>query len=280
MAKSYRPHKERLVSHKMRYQVLMRDRFRCRSCGRSPATDLNVELNVDHIIPFSKGGETTFENLQTLCKECNIGKGALVSTADFPLNYNHNLLNLSNNSNKTHKLQRHLNHEIPAPPGKDENMEIKFNEENLKKLEETRSHYPTARAALMPTLWLAQEQFGWLSHDVMRYVGEVLDIPFEHVLGVAEFYTMYNKKPVGKYHLQVCTNVSCMLCGGYDVLDYIANKLDIKVGDTTPDGKITLSEAECLGSCGTAPMMQVNNYYEEDLSKDKIDALLDKYTKS
>jgi NADH-quinone oxidoreductase E subunit len=321
MAKSYRQNRERHVPHKLRYQVLMRDRFRCRACGRSPATDLLVELEIDHITPFSKGGATTLENLQTLCKECNIGKGSLGcdddyftlqachsvpdtesfikkhkipashrvarrapgmtlsknsiihhnqldTTADFPLKYNHNLLNLLN-------IQGFNSH---FTPGK--NMEIKFNEENLKKLEEAKSHYPTTRAALMPTLWLAQEQFGWLSHDVMRYVGEVLDIPFEHVLGVAEFYTMYNKKPVGKYHLQVCTNVSCMLCGGYDVLDYIANKLDIKVGDTTPDGKITLSEAECLGSCGTAPMMQVNNYYEEDLSKDKIDQLLEKYSKS
>jgi len=149
-------------------------------------------------------------------------------------------------------------------------MEIKFTDQSLKKLEEARTHYPTADAALMPALWIAQEQFGWISTDVMKYVGELLGIPFEHVLGVAEFYTMYNKKPVGKYHLQVCTNVSCMLCGGYDVVDYISNKLDIKPGETTNDGKFTLIEAECLGSCGTAPMMQVNNYYEENLTKDKI----------
>jgi len=159
-------------------------------------------------------------------------------------------------------------------------MEIKFTDQSLKKLEEARTHYPTADAALMPALWIAQEQFGWISTDVMKYVGELLGIPFEHVLGVAEFYTMYNKKPVGKYHLQVCTNVSCMLCGGYDVVDYISNKLDIKPGETTNDGKFTLIEAECLGSCGTAPMMQVNNYYEENLTKDKIDSLLEKLSNS
>ena len=159
-------------------------------------------------------------------------------------------------------------------------MEIKFTEENLKKLEEAKSHYPTADAAVMPALWLAQEQFGWLSADVMKYVGSLLNIPFEHVLGVAEFYTMYNKKPVGKYHLQVCTNVSCMLCGGYDVVDYISDKLNIGIGETTPDGKFTLIEAECLGSCGTAPMMQVNNYYEENLTKDKIDSLIEKLSRS
>jgi len=159
-------------------------------------------------------------------------------------------------------------------------MEIKFTDQSLKKLEEARTHYPTADAALMPALWIAQEQFGWISTDVMKYVGELLGIPFEHVLGVAEFYTMYNKKPVGKYHLQVCTNVSCMLCGGYDVVDYISNKLNIKPGETTNDGKFTLIEAECLGSCGTAPMMQVNNYYEENLTKDKIDSLLEKLSNS
>jgi len=159
-------------------------------------------------------------------------------------------------------------------------MEIKFTEENLKRLEEVKSHYPTKDAALMGALWIAQEQFGWLSKDVMQYVGDVLGIPYEHVLGVAEFYTMYNKQPVGKYHLQVCTNVSCMLCGGYDVVDYISDKLNIGLGETTPDGQFTLIEAECLGSCGTAPMMQINNYYEENLTKDKIDGIIEKLSKS
>jgi NADH-quinone oxidoreductase E subunit len=158
-------------------------------------------------------------------------------------------------------------------------MEIKFTEENQKRLDEIRTHYPTKQAAVMPALWIAQEQFGWLSTDVMQYVGDVLHIPYETVLGVAEFYTMYNKKPVGKYHLQVCTNVSCMLCGGYDVFDYISQKLGIKNGETTADGIFTLSEAECLGSCGTAPMMQVNNYYEENLNKENIDHLLKKLSK-
>ena len=153
-------------------------------------------------------------------------------------------------------------------------MEIKFTEENLKKLEEYKSRYPNTQSVVMPALWLAQYQFGWLSNDVMKYVGSLLDMPFEKVLGVAEFYTMYYKKPVGKHHLQVCTNVSCMLCGGYDVVDYLSEKLNIKVGETTSDNLFTLSEAECLGSCGTAPMMQVNDFYEEDLSKEKIDKII------
>ena len=159
-------------------------------------------------------------------------------------------------------------------------MEIKFTEENQKKLDEIRTHYPTSQAAVMPALWIAQEQFGWLSNDVMKYVGDILQIPYETVLGVAEFYTMYNKKPVGKYHLQVCTNVSCMLCGGYDVFDYLSQKRGIKNGETTGDGLFTISEAECLGSCGTAPMMQVNNYYEENLTKENIDHLINKLSRS
>ncbi len=153
-------------------------------------------------------------------------------------------------------------------------MEIKFTEENIRKLDEIKSRYPDTNAVLMPVLWIAQEQFGWISKEVMEYIGNLLNIPVEHILGVVRFYTMYNKNPVGKYHLQVCTNVSCMLRGGYDVLDYISKKLNIKPGETSENEKFTLTEAECLGSCGTAPMMQVNNYFEENLTKEKIDKLI------
>lgn len=158
-------------------------------------------------------------------------------------------------------------------------MEIKFTEKNLKKLEEIKKHYPKSAAALMPALWIAQEQFGWLSLDVMKYVGELLDVPYEQVYGVVKFYTMYNEKPVGKHHLQVCTNISCMLRGSYNVLDYISSKLGISPGETTQDKQFTLSEAECLGSCGTAPMMQVNNFYEENLTKEKVDKIIEKLSK-
>lgn len=159
-------------------------------------------------------------------------------------------------------------------------MEIKFTEENVKKLGEIRSRYPDSHSALLPALWMAQEQFGWISLEVMEYVGGLLNIPLEHVLGVVKFYTMFNSKPVGKYHLQVCTNVSCMLRGAYDVLEYISEKLKIQPGETSPDGKFTISEVECLGSCGTAPMMQVNNYYEEELTNERIDSLLTDLSKS
>jgi NADH-quinone oxidoreductase E subunit len=159
-------------------------------------------------------------------------------------------------------------------------MEIKFTEENLRKIDEIKSHYPTADSALLPVLWLAQEQFGWISLEVMQYIGDLLNIPYERVYGVVSFYTMFNKKPVGKYHLQVCTNVSCMLRGAYEILEHICKKLNILVGETTPDKKFTVTEAECLGSCGTAPMLQLNNYFKENLTKDNIDKLLEELHKS
>jgi len=154
-------------------------------------------------------------------------------------------------------------------------MEIKFTEENLKKLEEAKSHYPTQDAALMAALWIAQEQFGWLSVDVMKYVGSLLNIPYEHVLGVAEFYTMYNKKPVGKYHLQVCTNVSCMLRGGYKIWDAIREKYGLENHGLTEDGRFSLEEVECMGSCGTAPMIAVNDEFHENLTEEKALQLLE-----
>jgi len=153
-------------------------------------------------------------------------------------------------------------------------MDIKFSDENLKILEEHIKRYPAKQAVLLKALWLAQEQFGWISQEVMVYVGDYLGIAYEHVYGVTHFYTMFEKKPAGKHHVQVCTNVSCMLRGGYDVLDYISKKLNINPGETTRDNKFTLSQVECLGSCGTAPMMQINNDYHEDLTMEKIDNIL------
>lgn len=159
-------------------------------------------------------------------------------------------------------------------------MEIKFTEANLKKLEDIKSRYPNTHSALLPVLWMAQDQFGWISVEVMEYIGKLLKIPLEHILGVVKFYTMYNSKPAGKYQIQVCTNVSCMLRGAYDVMNYITNKLNIKPGETTNDGLFTVTEVECLGSCHTAPMMQVNNYFEENLTNEKIDKLIENMSKT
>src|SRR3990167_9628104 len=133
------------------------------------------------------------------------------------------------------------------------------------------------RAAILPVLWLAQEQFGWISPEVMEYVGNLLDLPPVKVYEVVTFYTMFNQKPVGKYHFQVCRTLSCELCGKEEIVEHLKKRLGIKVGETTPDGRFTLSEVECLGSCGTAPMMQVSNQdYHENLTIEKIDQILEK----
>ncbi len=156
-------------------------------------------------------------------------------------------------------------------------MTIEFNSENKKKFEEILTRYPTKRAAILPTLWLAQNQFEYMSPEVMEYVAVLLDLPPVKVYEVVTFYTMFNQKPVGKYHFQVCRTLSCELCGKQEIVDHLKKKLGIKVGETTPDGRFTLSEVECLGSCGTAPMMQVSNEeFHENLTVEKIDQILEK----
>ncbi len=152
-----------------------------------------------------------------------------------------------------------------------------FSETNLKKLEELKKRYPTKKALTLPVLWMAQEQFGWISPDVMKYVAGLLDVPVSHIYGVVSFYTMFNPKPVGKFHLQVCTNVSCQLRGGEKLLHHVCQKLGVKKGETTDDKLVTVTEVECLGSCGTAPMMQVNDEYYENLSLDKVDQLVGQF---
>lgn len=150
-----------------------------------------------------------------------------------------------------------------------------FDENELKKVQQYISKYPKPMAAIMPLLWMIQDKYGWISLDAMRYVGNLLNLPADHVLGVATFYTMYFKKPMGKNHLQICTNVSCMLRGGYDIFNHVSKKLGIKNKEITADGLFSIEEVECLGSCATAPMLQINNKeYYENLTLEKVDKLL------
>jgi NADH-quinone oxidoreductase E subunit len=158
-------------------------------------------------------------------------------------------------------------------------MEVKLSDQKLKQLNEILARYPERQAALMPALWLIQEEYGWISVESVQYISALLNIPAEVIYGVLNFYTMYNKKPVGKYHLQVCTNVSCMLRGGYDILKQVEDKLSLKKGETSADMKFTITEVECLGSCGTAPMMQVNDDYAENLTFEKVNEIIDKLSK-
>lgn len=128
----------------------------------------------------------------------------------------------------------------------------------------------------MPTLWLAQEEFGYLSLEVMEYVAGLLELSPAFVASVASFYTMYYKKPIGRHHIQVCRNLSCELLGANRITDCLRKRLGIEVGETTTDGKFSLSEVECLASCGTAPMMQVNDDYVENLTPESTLEIIDR----
>jgi NADH-quinone oxidoreductase E subunit len=150
-----------------------------------------------------------------------------------------------------------------------------FNEENKKRVEELRKRYPTSQALILPVLWMVQEQEGYISEESMKFVAAYLQIPFGHILGVVTFYTMFHKKQMGKNHIEVCTNISCMLRGSGKILEHIEKRLGIAVGETSSDKKWTLSEAECLGACGNAPMLAIGDEYYENLTIEKIDKLLE-----
>ncbi|RYF91554.1 MAG: NAD(P)H-dependent oxidoreductase subunit E [Chitinophagaceae bacterium] len=155
---------------------------------------------------------------------------------------------------------------------------IAFNEQQLAKVNEIIARYPQGKqkSALLPVLHLAQNHFGgWLDVPVMDYVAGLLNIEPIEVYEVASFYTMYNLKPVGKHLFEVCQTGPCMLNGSDDIIEYIRQKLNIKVGETTADGLFTLKTVECLGACGYAPMMQYGKTYREHLTKEKVDAIIE-----
>jgi NADH-quinone oxidoreductase E subunit len=148
-------------------------------------------------------------------------------------------------------------------------------QEELAKIEEIRSHYPTGLAAVMGVLHLYQDKYGHISLDSEHEIAALLGIPVESVHGVVTFYEMYQEHKHGEHVLWVCTNVSCLLCGSDMVLDTLKQRLGIGLGETTPDGLFTIHEAECLGSCGTAPVMSINKQYRENLTPEKINAVID-----
>ncbi len=159
-------------------------------------------------------------------------------------------------------------------------MNIEFSQEELQKIEEIKKKYPEQKAAIMPVLWMAQKKFGWISDEVMQYVANLLNLPLSHVKGVVSFYTMYFKKPMGKYHIQVCTNVSCMLLGGEEIFMHLSDKLGIKNLEVTKDGLFSLEEVECMGACGGAPMIAINEDYYENVDISKVDEIIDKLAKN
>lgn len=153
-------------------------------------------------------------------------------------------------------------------------MNIEFNAEELEQVKTHISHYPEKKAAVMRVLWMAQKKWEWLSQDVITYVADLLELPVSHVEGVASFYTMYYKKPMGKYHIQVCTNVSCMLKGGAEIYKHVSDNLGIKHNEKTPDSLFSLEEVECMGACGGAPMIAINEDYFENVNINKVDNLI------
>lgn len=158
-----------------------------------------------------------------------------------------------------------------------DNTSFVFNAENLKKANTTIAKYPDGRqaSATMPLLDLAQRQNGgWLPRAAMDYVAEMLSLAPIRVYEVASFYTMYNLNPVGKYHIEVCTNVPCMLNGSDNIVSACKKNLGIGIGETTDDGLFTLSEAECLGACANAPMLQIGDHYYEDLDPNITEQIL------
>ncbi len=154
-------------------------------------------------------------------------------------------------------------------------MSVAFSEENLKEFNRLLTRYPDREAVILPSLHLVQQQFGNVSNEGIEYVAGLLGLSAARIEGVATFYTMYNRKAVGKYHVQICRNIACSLLGAEHLIDHVSGKLGVKPGQTTADGRFTLAKVECLGACGTAPVMMVNDDYYENLTAAKIDSILD-----
>ncbi|CAN6602999.1 hypothetical protein TRVA0_002S02014 [Trichomonascus vanleenenianus] len=163
-------------------------------------------------------------------------------------------------------------------PQNNPSIPFEFSAENQTRAKEIIAKYPPQykKGAVMPLLDLGQRQLGFCSISVMNYVAKLLEMPPMRVYEVATFYTMYNRNPMGKYHLQVCTTTPCQLCNSDSIMDAVQKKLGIHPGETTKDGLFTLSEVECLGACVNAPMIGVNDDYFEDLTAQSVTDLLTK----
>jgi NADH-quinone oxidoreductase subunit E len=157
-------------------------------------------------------------------------------------------------------------------------MAVEFSPETYNKFQEIVARYPKKEAAMLPVLYLAQQEFGHLGPEAIEYVAKLMGQAPARVHGVVSFYTMLNMKPIGRHHIQVCRTLSCALGGAEKITAFIKQKLSIELEQTTADGRFTLSEVECLASCGTAPMMQINDDYYENLNEEKVAAILEKLT--
>jgi len=157
---------------------------------------------------------------------------------------------------------------------------MEFSPETKKEVEWIVSRYPRREAAMLPVLHLAQKEFGHISCDAMELVAATLDVPVSRVQDVVTFYTMYHQDAVGTHHIQVCHTLACAIRGAAQVVDHLESQCGVKANNgVSADGKFSITRVECLGSCGTAPMMQVNDEYVENLTKAQLDELVAKWKK-
>jgi len=155
----------------------------------------------------------------------------------------------------------------------------RLSEKAEKRIEELKKLYPDAKSAVMPALYIAQEELGSITDQAVEWVSEKVGIPPVHVREVATFYTMYYKKPVGRYHVQVCRTLSCALCGARKITEHLRHRFGLKPGEISKDGMWSYEEVECLGSCGTAPMAEINDTFFENLTPQKLDEIISRIEK-
>src|SRR5215472_8477327 len=156
---------------------------------------------------------------------------------------------------------------------------MQFSPEFEQRFAEMLTHYPTKRSVLVPSLLYAQDEVGYLSDEVIRDLAQRLDLTELEVRNVISYYSMLTTKPRGKYNVQVCTNIACVLRGGEELFEHCKRKLSIGHKQTTPDGLFSLEEVECIGACSWAPAVQVNYDFHENLTSEKLDQVLDEYRK-
>ena len=153
-------------------------------------------------------------------------------------------------------------------------MSVLFSDKALKEFESYKAIFDNPKSALIPTLYLAQKEFGYLSDEVVQYIGSLMDMTPAKIMEVASFYTMLHKKPIGKYEIQVCLNITCHMMKAPNVYEHLKKKLSIDTGETTQDKKFTLNRVECLGACDKAPAIRINNKYHYQVTSEKMDKLL------
>ena len=152
--------------------------------------------------------------------------------------------------------------------------EIRFSEKAMAEFQKLLGRYDSKRSALLPVLHLAQDEFGWMSPQVIMYVAKLMELSTAQVQEVVTFYHMFHKKPVGEHHFQFCVTLSCWMQGSHQLMKSTCSRLGIREGETSADGKFTVSRVECLGSCGSAPVVQINEAYYENLTPEKLNRLI------